>query len=553
MLTLLKIENLALIDFLQWEPGAGLISVTGETGAGKSVIIGALKLILGERADKGLIRSGETTCSVEAIFDLEEDRQVNALLLEAGLRECEEKQLIIRRSFSASTNRQFVNNSPATLGILRELSPFLVDLHGPSEPHSLLSLTRQTEFLDKYGSYKELLIEYKRLFDEAKEALRLLREREKEDLISDAQRELLAHQVEEIEAAQLQEGEEEVLEEKGKRIQNATRLWDSASKALACLEEEQGGLMDSLRLLTKYTGELCRWDSALEIKLAPLEEARESLMLVEDELRSYLEELEVEPAEVALIEERLNLTHDLKRKYGASLAEVMEFGQKAKERLTRLESREETLAALAEEEAHKKALLEACAHQLSAKRREQLEPLAQKVQQELRDLGFAQADFQVELLAQESCESWGREQAQFLISPNAGEPLKPLHQIASSGEMARLMLAIKSALAGQDPVPLLVFDEIDANVGGEIARVVGEKLLQLSERHQIISITHFPQVAALSSHHYLVEKKLNAQRTLSSMRMVLGEDRVAELVRMLGGGGDTALAHARAMLQEGEK
>lgn len=549
MLTLLKIQNLALIDLLIWEPGPRLTSITGETGAGKSVVIGALKLVLGERADKGIIRSGEQTCSVEALFDLENADRVNRILEESGLPACEDRQLIIRRVITQTGNKQFINNSPATLTLLKEIGEHLVDLHGPRDQHSLLSPERQTEMLDIHGGLLPLRQTYHKDWHDWQNA------RREYDLISSEKKageteiELLSHCVEEIDAAEIRPEEATELEERWRRAQNASKLVEATSRALSLLEGEENSLLRQMADLQRCVNDLERYDPSIRDRVAPLSAAHSHLQELEAQLSDYANELEVDPAESSALEDRINLLENLKRKYGPSLDDVLEHAEKARDRLNKIENRTELLENLRQRIETIKKQLNTSGQNLKAARIKAAPLLARQVCEQLGDLGFFQSDFRIDLSPNDTPAAMGFEQCDFLISPNPGEPLKPLRQIASSGEMARIMLAIKTTLAHQDATPLLVFDEIDANVGGEIARSVGEKMASLGERHQVISITHFPQVAALSDHHFLVKKSVAQGRTLSHITELSGEERVSELVRMLGGGGASAYAHARALLQ----
>lgn len=548
MLTLLKIQNLALIDSLTWEPGAKLTGITGETGAGKSVIIGALNLVMGDRADKSVIRSGESSAAVEALFELPDTVLVNVILEEAGLPPCEDNQLIIRRVITQTGNKQFVNNSPATLGVLKDLGGLLVDLHSPGEQQSLLSSEKQEEMLDLHGSLTSLKEKYQVAWNEWQKLRKTYDEVLSSERAGEAEITLLTHLVTEIEEANIQPGEEIELEERWKRAQNATKLTEATAKALNLLNGEDYSLLSQLGELQKCVHDLERMDSSLSEVLAPVASISSGLWELEGQITDYVNNLDSDPAEWAALEERINLFENLKRKYAPSMPEIRERYEAAKTRLSNIENRSELLEKLSTQIEEAREKLEKSGAALSAARQKSAPVLAREICSQLGDLGFRQSAFDIQLIPLAEPHFSGMEQTEFLISPNPGEPLKPLRQIASSGELARIMLAVKSALAHQDATPLLVFDEIDANVGGEIARAVGEKMVALSERHQVIAITHFPQVAALSHTHFLVKKDISHGRTISSIEEVNGELRVQELVRMLGGGGNSARAHAMALL-----
>lgn len=545
MLTLLKIRNLALVDQLEWELGSGLVGVTGETGAGKSVIVGALKLVLGERADKGLIRTGEEQCKVEAIFNLSDSSAIDAILEEVGLDPCDENELIIRRVVGTSSNKQFVNNGAATLGVLRKIGQHLVDLHGPHDHQSLLSAERQLAMLDAYSGAVKDLAGYRDQWASWRQAADDYETARAQREIGDQEKELLRFQVEEIDSAELKPGEEEELEERYRRTSNASRLGELAGKAVQLLSTTVNSGLEELQ---RTVVELSSIDPAIKDLSDEVEGANIQMQELERGLVDYLGELELDPEEVREVEARFNLVENLKRKYGPGLEDVIEHAEEARQRLAGSDNREEYLKGLKELVDGAMKTLRARARKMSTKRKKHATALADEVRSHLVDLGFKQAEFEVQLEVREEPGPHGLENVEYLFGPNPGEPLKPLRQVASSGEISRVMLAVKNALADQDSTPLMVFDEIDANVGGEIARAVGEKMASLGERHQVVSITHFPQVAAVAHQHFLVEKRVEGGRSISSLVEVAGEERVDELVRMLGGGGTEVREMAKSLL-----
>ena len=547
MLTLLKIRNLALVDELAWELGAGLIGVTGETGAGKSVIVGALKLVLGERADKSLIRTGEDQCLVEAVFELTHTAGINPILEEGGLAPCDDNQLIVRRTIGQSASRQFVNDSPVTLALLKRLGEHLVDLHGPHDHQSLLSADRQLAMLDAYAGSENQLATYRETYRAWRTKHAALEELRNAENATEHEIDLLKHQISEIDAAQLNPAEEQDLEDRWRRANNASRLMESAAAAISTLNGENG-ILDRLGELQRLVRDLEKLDPSISEKTASLETAAVELQDLEGNLADYTQELEINPAEAETLAERVNLIESLKRKYGPSLADVLNRRDTAAARLDSIENRSDKIDQLELEVAEGRKALDANGKTLAASRRKAAPKLAKEISTQLKDLGFKQSSFEVPLNSLSDPGPHGLESADFLFGPNPGEPLMPLRQIASSGEISRVMLAIKSALAEQDDTPLMVFDEIDANVGGEVARAVGAKMAALGTRHQVIAITHFPQVAATASHHFVVEKEVSAGRTRSRLFPVAGETRIQELVRMLGGGGKQARAMAASLL-----
>jgi DNA repair protein RecN (Recombination protein N) len=547
MLTLLKIRNLALVDELVWELGPGLIGVTGETGAGKSVIVGALKLVLGERAEKSLIRTGEENCSVEAVFELPDTAEINAILEDGGLAPCDDTQLIIRRVVGQTANRQFINDSPVTLALLKRLGEHLVDLHGPHDHQSLLSTERQLAMLDAYAGAENLLAAYRESYRSWRAKAAELEEIRHAENASEQEIEILRYQIQEIEAANLKPEDEQDLEDRWRRASNSTRLVEAAAAASSALNGEDG-ILERLTEVQRLVRDLEKLDPSIRERTASLETAALELQELESNLADYVEELDIDPAEASTLEERVNLLESLKRKYGPFLTDVIARRDAAAARLDTIENRGEKIETLEKELTGLRETVEAAGKSLSTSRRKAAPKLAKEISVQLKDLGFKQSSFEAPLTGLTEPGPQGRESIEFQFGPNPGEPLLPLRQIASSGEISRVMLAVKSALADQDATPLMVFDEIDANVGGEVARAVGRKMAALGTRHQVVAITHFPQVAATAAHHFVVEKIVTGGRTRSRIYSVTGETRIQELVRMLGGGGEQARAMAASLL-----
>ena len=549
MLTTLSIKNLALVDALTWELGPGLVGVTGETGAGKSIIVGALKLVLGERADRDLIRTGEDACTVEAVFEPEQLEEINHALTHAGLDPCEGDQLIIKRVISTTgQNRQFINCAPATLSVLKTLGQFLVDLHGPHEHQSLNSRDRQLAMLDAAASADAALASYQKSWRTWRQLTTALDELTRAENVSTSELDLLRFQVQEIEAASLKPDEEEPLLNRYKMAGNSTRLAELSAVALSSLQDADDSILTKLGELRRSLRELERIDRSVTEITSGFENAFVELEELERGLRDYNEGLEFDPRQIEELEERINLLESLKRKYGGTIERVLDHRDHAADRLNKIEGRGDELMRLRTESAKAREALGAAGLALGQLRRKAAPRLAREVTKHLSDLGFKQSKFTVELTPLTQPGAHGLEEVDFMFAPNPGEPAKPLRVIASSGEMSRVMLAVKSALAKEDNIPLLVFDEIDANVGGEIAAAVGRKMAELGRSHQIISITHLPQVAALASCHYVVNKVVQKDRTFSQLSRVDDEARVGEIARMLGGQAESARAHARSLL-----
>jgi DNA repair protein RecN (Recombination protein N) len=606
MLTTLRIKNLALVPDLTLELQPGCNVITGETGAGKSIIIGALNLVLGERADRSLIRTGSDSCSVEAVFDVENlcankrgtpasgtarrggdlkpavpeavaPSPLGKFLEENGLEPCEENQLVLKRTFTAGgTNRQFVNGSATTLNVLAAIGEWLVDMHGPHDHQSLLHPARQLAILDAFGGLEKERTAFGELVQ-----CRAALESEKSALVVDEktyaqQLDLLRFQVNEISGARLQPGEDEGVEEKFQRASNAAKLLQLCQAALDLLGENDNSLLTQAGAVGRALQELQRVDAGAGALVELHGQAASALRELQSELSRYAEKVDVDPAQLQQLEERLNLLHSLKRKYGVTLAEVIAFGDDAKRRLAQLESRDGELARLNGELQKLDAELLRAGKDLSAKRRKIIPQLAKAVGKQLDDLGFKQSKFEVAMktLDEISVRSsafrrpapseppeggtpnlasrfpqHGFDEIEFQFAPNAGEPAKPLRAIASSGEMARVMLALKTVLAAEDEIPVLIFDEVDANIGGETANAVGEKMKQIAARRQVLCITHLPQVAVPADAHYVVTKQVKDGRTISEIRLLDKKERVTELARMLGGQTEAARKHAEALLK----
>jgi DNA repair protein RecN (Recombination protein N) len=557
MLATLRIKNLALVADLTVEFQPGLNIISGETGAGKSILIGALNLTLGERADRALIRSGADNCSVEAVFEADRLRDsVSSFLEENGMEPCEGGQLVIKRSCtSAGSNRQFVNGSPTTLQVLGALGELLVDIHGPHEHQSLLRTSRQLAILDAFGGLHPAHEAFATLMRR-----RATLEAEKAALIVDEktyaqQLDLLRFQVHEIAGAKLQPDEETRVEQEYRRSSNAAKLVELTQTALGLLGEEDAALLSRAGLLGGALQELHRLDPGAASLVTLQEQAVGSLRELQTELTRYADRVDLDPARLGELEERLNLLHSLRRKYGSTLADVLTFGEEAGRKLNSLEQRDGELNRINSSLTQFDVEIWRAGRELSARRQKLIPQLSKAVGKELAALGFSQSRFDVFMtsaaagtLETAQIPFTGLDSLEFQFAPNLGEPARPLRAIASSGEMARVMLALKTVLAVEDEIPVLIFDEVDANVGGETASAVGEKMKQIARQRQVLCITHLASVAAQADAHYVVTKQVKAGRTTSEITRLEKKDRVMELARMLGGPGDAARKHAEAML-----
>jgi DNA repair protein RecN (Recombination protein N) len=548
VLTLLRIRNLALVEELEWQIGPGFVAVTGETGAGKSIIIGALQLLLGERADKSLIRTGADLCTVEAVFTGTDVRKLNQQLAEAGIEPCED-DLILKRTLSPTgTNRQFINGSPTTLWVLKNLGDELVDLHGPHDHQSLLSPETQLSLLDSFARAEQQLEEYQKHYRQLQTLLADHAALDTAETAREQEMDLLRHQITEIESAKLAANEEEEIEKRYKLASNSKRLIELASGIANRLSEADDSVLTQLAETQRLLRELEKIDSSIAQFSSAHAAAVVELSEIARTLSAYAEKLDLDPEQLAALEQRVSLFETLKRKYGGSIAVV--FGERAAERMRKIEGRDAELDRLTKDIENVRAQMNRAGQALRKSRLKVAPKLSENIRRNLRDLGFRQSEFEANLSALDEPRPNGFDSVELLFSPNPGEPLKPLRAIASSGEISRLMLAIKSALAAHDAIPLLVFDEIDTNVGGEIAHAVGAKMQTLGRNHQVICITHLPQVAATASSHFVVTKDVTRGRTFSNSHEVTGKARQEEIARMLGGKSDSALKLAATLLKQ---
>ena len=550
VLNLLRIKNLALVEELEWQIAPGFTAITGETGAGKSIIIGALQLLLGERADKSLIRTGADTCTAEAIFTGKELQKLNPQLIEAGV-EPSTDDLIIKRTLSAAgNNRQFINGSPTTLSILKNVGDALVDLHGPHDHQSLLSPDKQLDLLDSFARAEEQVEEYRKHFRQLETLAAEHTALNTAETAREQELDLLRHQITEIDSANLVADEEDEIEKRYKLSSSSKRLIELASAAANKLSEADESVLSQLAETQRLLRELEKIDISTAELSSEHAAAVVQLSEIARSLSDYAEKLDLDPEQLAALEQRVSLFETLKRKYGGSIAEVIEFGRRAAERMQKIEGRDAELERLMKEIEKVRGQMNRAGDALRKLRAKAAPKLSETIRKNLADLGFRQSEFEAKLSALDEPRASGFDSVELLFSPNPGEPLKPLRAIASSGEISRLMLAIKSALAAHDAIPLLVFDEIDTNVGGEIAHAVGAKMQTLGREHQLICITHLAPVAAAASSHFVVTKDVVRGRTFSNLQEVAGKARREEIARMLGGKSESALQLAASLLKE---
>ena len=551
MLTLLRVKNLALVEeaAVAFEPGLNII--TGETGAGKSILIGALYLLLGERADTSAIRAGETQCVVEATFQLAEPQVVNDILTDTGLEPCDHGLLILRRTVKAAGGGQaFVNDAPVTLPLLKRLGAHLVDLHGPHDHQSLFQPASQLDILDSFARADAERAAYANAFSR-RQALLARREElagDRGDL--DAQIALYAHQVREIEEAAPVEGEEDEVRAEQQTAGHAQRILELGQLIVQATSEDENSALAIMAPARKALDELARLLPAAKEWLAEFRGHTDALAALTGAIQSELTHISADPARLEWLDQRLATYDKLKRKYGPSLADILQTLAAAKTRLQDLQTRDQQKADVEKELLAVEKELQTAGRALRKRRAAAAEKLAPAITAELQALGFAHGLFAIELTPSETPLASGLDKLEFAFAPNIGEPMRPLRAIASSGEISRVMLGIKVVLAAADRIPLLVFDEIDANVGGETACAVGHKLAQAASCRQVIAITHLPTVAACGAHHHAVRKEVQAGRTHTHVVALDHAARIEELARMLGGRESTSvtLRHAAELL-----
>ena len=556
MLVEIHIRNFAIIEDLSLRFGPGLNVLTGETGAGKSIIIDAVSLLLGGRAAAEMIRAGADRAEIEGHFRLGARRTaIEPLLVAEGL-EGEDDELILAREIRAGGRHICrVNGRAVSLTLLDAIGQLLVDIHGQGDHLSLLRVREHVELLDRYAGHGPLRAEMAALVSAVRQTRASLAALRRDERELARRIDLLTYQVQEIAAARLEPGEDEALEAERRRLANAEQIMLLAAEVAQAIEEggeEQMAAVDLLGQAAQALARLARIDPAIDPQRQQIEELSYQLSDLAREMRRYRERVEFNPSRLAEVEERLELIHTLKRKYGDSIEEIIAFGERAQAELDSITHAEERIAELEQEEERLLRAIGEVGQRLSASRREAGERLAAAVERELDDLRMEHARFHVDLQWQDAADgayvgerrlafdATGIDRVEFLISANPGEPLRPLARVASGGETARLMLALKAVLSRADETPTLIFDEIDVGIGGRVGAVVGRKLWELvradgaTEGHQVLCVTHLPQLAAYGDVHFHVSKAVAGERTLTHVRQLTGAERVRELAAMLG-------------------
>lgn len=565
MLAELRLENYAVIDNIAVEFASGLNLLTGETGAGKSILIDALALLLGHKASPDVIRSGAERAVISAVFEIAGGTETTiAGILETNGIDAEEDSVILRRAIApGGKGRVFINNQPATVGVLRQLSPYLATIHAQNESLVSFDAGARLELLDAYagtqlaatsqafGRWKTVAARIAELEQGEQDRLRLV--------------DLWTFQKREIEEAKLQPGEDERLETEKRVLANAEKIYSAAMNAFDLLYEGHASTSSSLRSAQKHIEELSRYEPKFQEALAAIETARISVEDVGATLRDYAGGIQASPERLVEIEDRLALFDRLKRKYGPALGDVIRQGEEVGRKLSEMENKDEILERLRGElEEAAQAYLQA-ARGISKKRSESARKLENIVEAEVNDLAM-KASFHIEVSGSDEEGNWtasGFDQVVYRIATNPGEPMQPLENIASGGELSRVMLALKASVeagtAGKKgsgarlPAPhrTLVFDEIDTGIGGRAAEAVGRKLKALARANQVLCVTHLPQIATFADHHYLIEKRVSGERAKTTVRLITGEERTEEVARMLSGAKltETSRKHAEQMLK----
>ena len=553
MLEKLSIRNFALIEKLDLELEEGLNVLTGETGAGKSILIEALSFLLGARSQSAWLRLEAEKAEVSGVFS------VSAKYFPEELKELTgsgEEGLFLRRDLDKNgKSRAYVNDRPVPVSTLGRFGEVLVDFHGQHDQQTLLKPALQLELLDRFSGLEGEKAELKNLYDAWKslrgelETLRLnVQEKEKKT-------DMLRYQIKEIEQAGLHPEEEKELEENLPRFKHAGRLHNLSSQAYGTLYEQEGACLEGVRKAEKWVSEIAALDPSLQDLVTMLQEARIRLEEAASGLGNYRQNLNADPEALDRLIGRRDLLEKLKRKYGATLEEVLSCLDRLRREYSALEHSDEKMGELSRSLSKQEQQLRKQSGRIHEKRTASAKELSRKVEKELSLLGMPKARFVVEIRPQEEFGPDGMDRVEFFIAPNPGEGSKPFREIASGGELSRMMLALKTVFAGEDRIPTLVFDEVDAGVGGTVSRCVGEKLSVLSRTHQVLCVTHLPQIASFARAHFSVSKEIADTRTRTHLKKLSSDERLEELARLLGGREVTpvSLRHAKELLSEAAK
>jgi DNA repair protein RecN (Recombination protein N) len=564
MLKALLVKDYALIESINIEFGKGLNIITGETGAGKSILIDAMGLLLGERASTDVIRKGASKSYVEGLFDITNNKKIDALLEENEIDSLPE--LILRREISIKgSNRCFINDTPVSLSVIKNVGNLMVDLHGQHEHQSLLRNETHIDFLDEFGNYRDLTDEYKKLYSELQSLLRELKILKEKEATLKEKKDFYSFQIKEIDSVSPEEDEEEKLIEELKILENSEKLASTTSSVYNLIYEDENSVYDSITKIKNELEELTGIDKSFGESFGECENAIALINDIAEFVRNYKSKIDVDPAEVNRKRDRLGTINLIKKKYGGTIKAVLEYRNKIGVEFDLAENFSEKISLY---EKQISILREQCgkaADNISKKRNQASSLINKEVKEVLADLGIPDSKFDVRITQNKSASgeeyitvkgnkysytAKGIDEVEFYISTNIGEDLKPLAKVVSGGEVSRIMLALKTILAKNDRFPLLIFDEIDTGVSGRIAQKVGKALKSLANFYQVISITHLPQIAGLADHHFIVEKSANDGRVVSSIKRLNEKERVREVAKLLSGENvtETSLKSARELI-----
>lgn len=539
MLTELRITNFAVIELLSLEIDSGFTVLTGETGTGKSLLIDAVALLVGGRVSSEQVRFGEDEAQLEAVFEIPTAHPILPRLRAQGLLGPNDSELIIRRTIARSgRNRVYLNGVLSPAHTLEEFAGTLIDIHGQHDQQSLLSSQAQLAALDAFGRLHELRGQYRASHQEWTKTRHKRTELAAANDLRMQQYDVLSFQQQELDQAACRLGEEEGLQAERQRLASSHRLVELVSEAQAQLQADGQGILANLALVERAVGELAHLDPEMNGTAGLVSESKVLLKEVADGLRGYVEGLDADPSRLTTIEDRLAVIQRMKKKYGGTIDAVLATQSRVKEELERLGRSSSELDQYDRLIHEQQQVVAKFARQLSEKRTQAAASLTKLVGKDLEALKMGPVRFLVQVERVESGEAYGLDgvdRVEFLLSTNSGEPLKPMARVASGGELSRVMLALKSVLADVDQVPVLIFDEIDTGVGGAVAATIGKRLKALGHYHQVLCITHLPQVASQADHHFCVEKSEVKGRTVAKVRTVVGASRESEIARMLGG------------------
>ena len=553
MIEYLRIENLALLERAEIDFTEGFTAVTGETGAGKSVLLGALAMLSGARCGKEAVGGHSDTCRVEAVLRFKDTSKIDKLLESSGLPPCEDGTLLISRVVGISKpSRAFVNSSPAPLSFLSKLGGYWIDFHGPGEPQKLFSRKNQLEMLDTFAGDSQLLEEYMRIYSERRQILSNIESLSQTKSLGEDEIEFLRSRIAAIDAVNPTEESIAELEEKSKLAEAASDIVEKSSAVAEAIDGD-GGILEKLAAASKFASEISRFSAAAESLSERLRGVGLELADISSEYGNLARSSNMDEAQIETVRRKMTDWLGLCRKFGNSVESVLSA---RREMAAKIENQSDVRATMEKLRRRADELLESLvpiAEKILKAREKAAKKLAERASKTLLGLGFKNARFDISISAESEPSPDCGSSCEFMFMANPGQPLLPLAKIASSGVLARVMLALKTTLADADATPLLVFDEVDANVGGEIGAEVGKRLAELSKGHQVFCVTHLPQVAACANGHFLVEKSQTKTSTSVSIARIDGDKkhRVSELARMLGDrNSESAVAHAQKLLDK---